>query len=290
MLGLLGVLVACAANDPADSFAHGTADDTTTDDTVGTTAPTATSDNDATTASSAATTDAATTIDATTATTEGGPTTSNDATGDTGTSGDNVLFFDDFDRDDTVDGLDNGWIVNVKGGSPPSAFHIDANQAYPFFGEVLGSQLFHSSPSAFRPDLFDQSQIRVSVDVVTVDGSYNGVVALFARSQVTSNEILDTYWCGFLAAATNLYLGKMTDGAFEALDMTAPGVLPLPQDSTSRLSLTIDGDELTCEISGAVEHTLTAVDTTFESGYFGMDSGKPDQNTVRFDDFLLETL
>jgi hypothetical protein len=219
-----------------------------------------------------------------------GASTDTGPTADTGTTGDAILFADDFDRPDTTAGLGNDWIVNVQGGRPPSTLHIAAGQALPFFGAVFTMPLFHASPSAFRPELFPQARIRVSADLVTVGGSYDGLVALFARSQVSSNEILDTYWCGFLAAAKKLYLAKVTDGVLETIAISGPDILPLPQDSTSRLSLTIDGDELTCEISGAVDHTLSGTDTTFESGYIGMIGGKPEQNTVRFDDFVIETL
>jgi hypothetical protein len=200
------------------------------------------------------------------------------------------LFFDDFNRANTTSGLDNDWIVHVQGGTPPSQFLIESERAFPFFGEVFKKQLFSANPSAFRPVLYAQTRIRVSADVVTIGGSYDGLLALFARSKGTALPISDTYWCGFMAAAKKLYLAKLTKGTLEAIKISTKDILPLPNGTTSRLSLTIDGDQLACEITGAVNEKLSEIDTTHSAGYFGMGGGKPAQNTVRFDNFSIEEL
>jgi hypothetical protein len=208
-----------------------------------------------------------------------------------GAGGPDVLFADDFDRPDTIGGLDNGWVVNDFEGSPlDTTFDLQGEAAYPFYGSTTGGLLFHTIASAFRPTPFEHAHMRIAVDVRADGGDYDGVMVLIARSQTTSSELSDYYFCGTLAAVDRLYIMRVAADVVQDLAISDPGVLPLPNGTTSRLTFTLDGDQLTCELSGARSAVLTATDATFGSGYVGMAGGKPGANWLRFDDFVIEAL
>jgi hypothetical protein len=213
-------------------------------------------------------------------------------TGAGGAGGAGVLFADDFNRPDTTGGLDNGWVVNAFEGNPlDTTFDIESESAYPFYGSSTAGMFLQTIASTFRPEPFDESRLRVAADVRAEGGDYNGVMVLIARSQqTTSSELSDYYFCGTLASGDWLYLMKVEGDTVNDLAISDPGALPLPDGTTSRLTFTLDGDQLTCELSGARNVVVKATDSTFSSGYIGMAGGRPGANWLRFDDFVIEAL
>jgi hypothetical protein len=203
--------------------------------------------------------------------------------------GEAILFSDDFNRPDTAGVLDNGWITNVLAGNPlSSTFEIDNERAFPFFGSTASGPFLSTVPMAFRPEPFADSHIRVAADLIAEGGDYDGLALLFARSEASTNMINNTYFCGFLAAAKKLYLAMIDDGVLVALAISQQEILPLPQGSTSRLTFTLEGADLSCAVEGPSSVALAATDATFAAGYFGMAGGKPNANRIRFDDFVLD--
>jgi len=119
------------------------------------------------------------------------------------------------------------------------------------------------------------------------------VMSLVARAQSTGN-LSDTYICGLeyltIPAASRLSLYKgvssnRTDLVISAADQN------IINGTTYHIAFSVSGNQLKCSLSSPVVDEVTAVDTSFSSGYVGVfvwSLSPTDAINYTFDDFKTE--
>lgn len=187
------------------------------------------------------------------------------------------LFFDDFNRSNGSIG--SNYIVVEDGGTTIS---ISNNEVQLGRNNITGL-----TPIGFYSNSLSDENIRLSADFQVTGTNFNGAsgfIGLVARSQSSSNSN-QAYFCQIDALTTKqLQLFLSPSGILES----SSGTAPLANGDRYQLTFTIEGNQLTCKVSGAANFSISATDDSFSSGYSGITGGVELFVEAVVDNFLIE--
>jgi hypothetical protein len=182
-----------------------------------------------------------------------------------------ILFQDSF----SDPSLSSSWSVYASGGS----FLIVSGKARPIKGT--------DQPTAWYATSRTETSIQVSMGITITGAAYTDPVYLIARSPVASGSLTTTgsgYLCGYDGSV--LRIARVASGTATTLG-TPSTSFSLSDGSAATLTFALRGGSLSCSL-GAI--TTTASDTTYASGYYGMQGGAAGSSPLYLDDFTLGSL
>jgi hypothetical protein len=187
-----------------------------------------------------------------------------------GGESDGFPFLDTFDRADSAS-PGSSWI-DVPGSA---FFRISGNRLQTFGGF---STAFYNR-STERQDLTAQVEVRIAGGLAPAFQ-----VHLLARSQ-SNADIQNAYSCVVISGVLQLF--EIVGGAPTAL---VSGVQAVPNNDGTAFTLAfrLQGQSLTCSISGSANETLSITDASFgPSGFFGLASAQSGDH-VFMDNFRVD--
>ena len=190
-----------------------------------------------------------------------------------------TVFFDDFNR---VDGqtLGHEWFISFDS---PGVFQVTGGLAQPFSSANSGAG------QAYRVASTDATDLRVSAKMIVSGGSFAHSFSLTAKGNGAA--LNQAYTCGNLNFSSTLFRIARIDGAepLTFIDLASASAQTLPDNSETTISMTFKGDQITCEISGGTNFSLTATDSALTTGgHMGMIGGQDNNYFLFFDDYRIE--
>lgn len=199
----------------------------------------------------------------------------------------NEIFKDDFNRSNSIS-LGANWTTRII--SPAVGFQISNNQAQPLGGTITADE---SLPSALYAKKVTGS-FKVSAKFSISGGTYLSSGYLIGRS-AASDAPVDSYLCGYYYVTGssspykfNFSLRKEANGVVASFGDVA--LHQLTSGISDKITLTFDGNKITCAIEGNSTISISLIDSSFGDGYTGMTGGGNSTPYLYFDDFLAEKL
>lgn len=198
------------------------------------------------------------------------------------------IFKDDFNRAN-LSSLGSKWTTRII--SPAVGFQISNNQAQPLGGTVSSDETLPSSLYTEKV----KGSFKVSAKFSISGGAnYFSSGYLIGRS-AASDAPIDSYLCGyyFVTGSSNPYkynfsLRKESNGVVASFGDVA--LHQLVNGISDKITLTFDGNKITCAIEGNSTISISLIDSSFGDGYTGITGGGNSTPYLYFDDFLVEKL
>lgn len=184
------------------------------------------------------------------------------------------LCSDDFNRADS-NSLGSTWEFNGLSGTPTS-YGISGQKASVNL-QNSGFGLFSCSTRVDRPKTVISAKFSSSISVT-------GTLALIGRSQA-KGTLSDAYYCGIESGKLSLYKGVKAQRTNLSISSTTLTITP---GIEYQLSFSLFEGELTCNISGLVNDSVSASDSSFTAGYTGFAAITSGNAQFKFDDFKTE--
>ena len=188
----------------------------------------------------------------------------------------NEIFSDDFDRTE----LGADWVLNLPGGA---SFEIASDRAYPF---AAGSNLTALPAAKYKEKV--TGNFKVSAKFSIRDGTFSGrgyLIGRAASDEATERGYVCGYYYNSFSSKYVFMLGRYDTTLL--VDLATTAMHNLSQGVTDTVSMSFDGQKITCSLSGNSSLTLSATDSTYGDGYIGLYGGGADTNYLYSSSFRI---